>query len=98
MYTGLTNVSLVANGWLAIDKSGSDNNCAAQLTKVSTTFVETDIASGSQITVQNGKSQSSIVSDIIDLSPGEGVRLKIKNLDSTNNLIVTDSHITFVKA
>jgi len=96
IYIGIQDVSLIVNGWASIAKTGSAQNASLQLIKTSTTFVETNGARGSNVTVSNTTAQSSQISDLVNLSRFEGIRIFLEGRTaSPDDMTVTDADMTF---
>jgi hypothetical protein len=99
IYTGIQDVSIIVQGWIGLDKSGSAQNASAQLFKTDVNFVETAAARGSKTTVSNTAGQSSTISDLIDLSRYEGIKIKLDPRTAVpDDMDVTDADITFSKS
>ena len=95
IYSGIQDISIVVNGWAAIDKAGANANCGVQLIKTDTSFVETNAAKGSTVNVQNGRGQSSVISDIVSLKKNEGVKLHVENRENADDVSVEDAEMTY---
>jgi len=96
IYTGLQPVSIIVNGWVSIEKSGSAEDAGVRLIKTSKTFVETDGARGSQVSISNNISQASQISDIVNRSTFEGIRIFLEGRSPTpDDLTATDADMTF---
>lgn len=99
IYTGLQPASIIINGWVSIEKSGSAQSANVRVIKTSATFVETDGARGGNVTISNNISAPSPVSDVINRSRYEGIRIYMEGRDVTpDNLIAKDANMTFSKA
>lgn len=95
IYVGIQDISLVIQGWVGLDKSGTAQNFGTQVIKTDTSFVETNGARGSNVIVQQGKGQSSTVSDIVNLKTGEGIKVFIENREGIDDVTVVDADLTF---
>ena len=99
IYTGIQDTSIVVQGWVAIDKSGTAQEGGVRLIKTDINFAETNAARGSKATIQQGKGQSSTVADLIRLERFEGVRVFLENRTAApDDLIATDADVTFTEA
>ena len=96
IYLGLQPVSIIVNGWVSISKSGSAQDANVRVIKTSATFVESDGARGGNVTVSNNIAQSSPISDIVNRSRFEGIRIFLEGRSVTpDDLIANDAVMTF---
>lgn len=105
IYIGLETEKIAVNGSLTLSpSSGQDRLVFAEIVKLDTGFNEVDIGidnvfgEGATVTSNSSDPQGSGIHSLVELSQDESIRIYVTNEDTADNITVTNSNITFLKA
>ncbi len=90
IYTGNESIRSAVSGDFSLQLvGGGTNDLRAIFVKSDTSFSETIFRRGALVSASSSKPQGSGIHGFLQVSKGEGLRLKVENLDSTSNIDVT---------
>jgi hypothetical protein len=98
IYVGREDVAIAPNGWVSIINTiNSNDNVRGAIMKIDVNGNIAEDQAASLINVNNTRPQSSVITDLLNLSTGEGIVIYIRNDDATNNLIAEENILTLTK-
>lgn len=95
IYLGIEDISLSGSGWIALQNDTNNfDNMRGVVMKIDVAGVVAEDQTGSPENANNTRPSSSILSDILSLSSGEGVVLNIRNDTAVRDIIAVESLLT----
>lgn len=93
---GIQTITIDVQGWITLLKVGSgEQSYSGRIKKTLVDFTEISSVPGSTTSISSTKPQSSIISELVLLAPGEGLRVFVENKDSGDDVVVTDCVLTW---